>query len=786
MITSDGRAAMGGDVQIRSPRPLSEEELNRIAKILPAQALRTRVTSFNTMLRDAASGSSRFIRLDAVGDSYPLTGEFDTDPPDSISKLGQDAWVIVPDAVMKELELELGQEVFIGEQGFKVLASLKSKSGDFSGFGSFAPRLYIHENFLESTGLFDQMGRIFYQIFLALPEGQKVDARLIEGIKAIIDDPFVAVRSFEESNRAFQRIYSQFELFAYLVILAGFLLASFALHSTLQAWFQERYYVVAVLRSLGATRRQMRAFWMVAVLGITIFSSLMGLGLGSFIQFFLEPMLAKWIPFEPRFVPNPGIYAGLLAVVVSVHALLAASEMAGVDRLKPLLLLRSRNEEISRTKNSWPWIFGLILFFWVLTWLFLQDFWKSLYVIGGLFAFLSLSSLFSGVLFWMLARIPWSSNLYFAYAKRSILRRPKTAMLNASLLATIAFLLTTLILVERNLQEEFQEDRQDRQSDLMIFDLGEEEKEKVDYFLEAYPVTVNWAPWVSLRWLEHNDREVDRINESGFANEIQVSFVEQDWPSHNIVVEGRMWKEPYREGPVEVSVIKSYARNRSIQLGDRLRFSLYGVEFDAIVTNLRHVRFTDFRPFFRFVFQSGFFDGLPFSFLGSIETSSDQDRRKVFRDLVREFPSYSVIDLSEVRLDLRRLIQKMVLALSFILGFLLILSLVLMGAFARSRVYEKRFELAVMKSFGGRSFQLSAFFGLEFFMMAFVSVVFGFLAGFVAAYFLLREFFGIYVISVPSVLWFVPPVIIFLVVAVAMLYSRSLYRIKAKTLLGDI
>lgn len=787
MITADGRAALGGDIQIRSPRPLSEEELIKLSALLPDSSKRTRVTTFSTMLRSPETGRSRFVRLDAVGKSYPLMGEFFTEPPHAMPRLDSDeAFVILPEAVLDELELNLGQEIFIGEKSFKVLASLQGRSGAFSGFGSFAPRVYIYEKFLESTKLFDQPGRVSYQVLFQLPSANEPVEELIEDMKRVLDDPFVAVRSFEESNRAFQRIYSQFELFAYLVILAGFLLASFALHSTLQSWFQERHYLVAILRCLGASRAQMRAFWFFSVIVIASLASLFGLVLGSVANIFLEPLLARWIPFQPQIFGEPTIYLMVFGVAVIVHAVLATSEMSGVDALKPILLLRMRSEEVLKSKSSMIWGFGLIALFWFLTWIFLNDALKSFYVVGGLILFLSVSIALSRALFWGLSKLNWHSNLYFSYAKRSILRKPRRAMLNAVLLSTMSFLLTTLILVERNLQGEFQEDKKDRQSDLIVFDLGEEEKLKVDEFLKDYPsAKAYWAPWVSVRWLLHNNKEVEKINRSGFANEIQVSFVDDQLPSHDFVVDGKLWDGPYQEGVVEVSVIKGYARSRDIEIGDRLKFSLYGVEFDAKVTSLRHVRFTDFRPFFRFVFQDGFFEGLPYSFLASIETSSSEERSQIFQNFVRKFPNFSMIDLSEVRFDLRNLIHKMVMALIVILSFLIILSLVLMGAFARSRVHEKRFELAIMKSFGASSSQLSGFLGLEFFLLAALSVIFGFASGILAANLILQEFFGLYDLIVPIWLWLLIPGLVGMVMLVSMLYSKSLYQIKAKILLSD-
>ena len=108
-----------------------------------------------------------------------------------------------------------------------------------------------------------------------------------------------------------------------------------------------------------------------------------------------------------------------------------------------------------------------------------------------------------------------------------------------------------------------------------------------------------------------------------------------------------------------------------------------------------------------------------------------------------------------------------------------------MGAFARSRVHEKRFELAIMKSFGARSFQLTGFMGLEFFLLASLTVLFGFGSGVVAANLILQEFFGLYDLIVPIWLWLLVPGLIGLVMLVSMLYSKSLYKIKAKILLSD-
>lgn len=788
MIESQGRASLGADVRVRSVRPMALNEKERLAELFPSSTRSSSVVDFNTMLVREDSTKNRFVRLYAVDSNYPLYGEFQIEPEQNFKALDSpDARIFVPQSVADFLEVDIGASLRVGDQEFELTGIINKEPGGVVSAFSFAPTVFIHQRFLDSTGLFSRPGRVDYIQYYGLPNGEKSPADWVKPVEESLGDPIFSVRSYDESDRGFQRLYEQIRFFGQIVSIVAILISSFSIFGTLQTWFFERRYLVALLRCYGASSSQIRGFlsWSVGLLAALAAS--LGLFFGAIAEQLISPYLEKVIDVPPGLSLPAYVY--LVPWFMGVLATVLFSILAMMDALKfkPILLIR---KQVQASKFNPAKIFtlvALLVFFCLSAWYFVEDAKRFFYLVGGIFGAIFLAGVLSYLLYSLLKRLPSGKNLLMNYAARSLLREKRASLVNGGLILVIATFLSFIFLMQQALMKEFEVDPKTRQSSLFIFDIGEERKVRVEEFLESWPESRSfWSSWVSVRWTSKNGGPTieDAEKEKARHTEFQMG-IRRELPENQSVVAGEFWSEGYQSGLVEVSLSKGYADSIGIELGDVLGFRLYGVDFEAEVTSLRRVRWTDFQPGFRFVFQDGYFEDLPRNYLASIETINDENRIDIMNAFTREFPSVSLIDLSSVKRELIDVTNRISLVLVMIILFLLLVGASLVGALAVEKLSTRRLEFASLRCFGGSKAQLLGILSIEFLYLSLLPAIFGLGIGLVLANFVLFNFFAIYQVQWANTLLLIPLGISAVILIVGLLGTRRLLAIKPRLILSD-
>lgn len=130
-----------------------------------------------------------------------------------------------------------------------------------------------------------------------------------------------------------------------------------------------------------------------------------------------------------------------------------------------------------------------------------------------------------------------------------------------------------------------------------------------------------------------------------------------------------------------------------------LRFAGEDVRFT--VHNLRSVQWDSFRPNFFLMSTPGALEGrVPASWLTSFHV--ERDSGPLLRDLARQFPNITPIDIGALLDQVRAVMDRVVAALAFLLAFALAAGLiVLLAAIETSRAERER-EVALLRTLGAR------------------------------------------------------------------------------------
>ncbi|TVQ77736.1 MAG: FtsX-like permease family protein [Bradymonadales bacterium] len=783
----EGRAQLGGDFSIQSLQPLPDSVFSQLEAELPPGSEWVEEISFTTMLQIPEREESQFVNLSAVGSLYPFYQTYQMEGFSRFSDLDQDqAFVILPRSLAELLDIGLGENLSLGVLDLRLGGIVETQHSGFSGFLSFAPKIWIHQRHLEETGLLTRPGRVFYSAHIRLPSESNTD-QVVAGFENRLDADSFRVLSFRESNRAFRRIFDQVSLFAQLISLAALLISGFALLGAFRNWSFDRRYLVAVLRSLGAGRRQVAIIFFGAISIFALAASFLGCLLGAVFVGLGAPLLSEMIGLSLSAELSMEVSVFCFLVGFFLPILFSLWPFLDLKQFRPLLLLRHQS---SLPTFGFSKVAVLILIFCIFSGIslyLLGSFRISARFLGGLSVVFLGGLLVNFAILWTLGQIPRNSwPLSLRYSLRSLLRERATSLLSATIFFLLSFILGLALILELSFREEFRVEDSVRQASLLVFDLGEEEKLKLDALVSDFSgASLQWAPWVGLRWVTVNDRPVEELNptESFFRSDFLVTEA-MELGSQERIVEGELWTTPFDgQGLPELSLTREYFRRYGVQLGDRMGFELYGIPFEGRVTSLRTVKWTDFQPGFRIVFQKDFFKGLPFSYLGTILTEPSAERLELRRAIGREFPAISLLDVSSIKEDLVRVMGELSMAIRFILSFLFFLAIVMVAVLTHEKMSSRWRDFASLRCVGATSLWLRACLGVELISVVFFPTIIGLLFGLLSSSWFLDEFFNLEAQGTARLLALVPLIILGSVLLVAWWLSRNLKTLKPKLLL---
>jgi len=787
---SQGREMLGADLEIEAFRPLAESELKDLQNLLLPTAKISEIRDFNTMLQLPEKEKSQFARIFAVSGDYPFYGQFDLSPPQAFSALNDtEAKAFIPRDVAELLEMKVGDEIRIGVKDFKVAGIIDRNPGGLRSSISFAPRIFIHMRHLAETALLDRPGRVDYMYLIYSPEQSPEVLR--SQLRSMWKDPALEISTFENSAQAFQRLFDQIKLFGQLISIAALLISAVGLFGTFQTWFRERIYLIAILRSTGASNNQLRILFTFALFAFSLVVSFIGILSGQGIYRLLKPSLSSVVPLPLIDVSSTMVTLESFCLGLVAPLLFGWLAMIEISSYKPAILLRSSTPSFRFSKQQILYAFLIVFLFWALSAKIVDSLVKGSYVAAGTILVFGVGALLCGLVFKGVST--WKTrSLALQYALRSLLRDNQSTLTTASLILVIGFTLSSVWALQTRLQDEFRVEASVRQSSLFVFDIGTDEKAALDKILSTSATSsIRWSPTLRVRWDSKNGEPIifdeDEIEEGRrFEGEMFVSE-SLDLPSTDIIVDGQFWLKAYSPNqPLEISVAHNYARMRNIELGDKLGFSLFGIPFEATVTSLRNVRWTDFQPSFRFLFQPGYFGDLPTQFVGAITTPDNPSRIKIKRDLSVHLPAVSTLDVAEIKEDLIKVTSQLIWVIQSILGFLLILGMAQIAALAREKTVSRRMDMAMLKCLGASLTQLRFFLFWEFLLVSFVPSLIGASLGAVAGALILKEFFNLPASAeISLVIVAIPLGISVLTVAIGEITTSRLYKIKPRVLFSD-
>ena len=295
-----------------------------------------------------------------------------------------------------------------------------------------------------------------------------------------------------------------------------------------------------------------------------------------------------------------------------------------------------------------------------------------------------------------------------------------------------------LSLVDRSVTRELTSSLPEDAPSFFFLDVDKSEKERFVAALRAEPSAraVTSAPMLRGRIVRVKGTPAERARSSPDAawalrGDRGLTYSET-LPAGSRLVAGQWWQAGY-EGPPLVSLSRDIAEGLGLVIGDEMTVNVLGREVSARIASLREVDWRSLGINFVMVFSPNALAAAPHSNLVTVNIAEDRQGEFLNR-LGDAFPTVTAISVKDALDAVSNLLGKIVLAVRFANGLTLASGVLVLAGALTTSLAARRYEAAVLKTFGATRAQLITVFALEFLIAGIVTAVFAVLVGSLAAW----------------------------------------------------
>lgn len=686
-LRKQSREFLGGDLEIRLRKPVSEEQKkilnNKLKNWNHSEEWR-----FFTMI----SGPQRplLVQARAVDESFPLLGGFsDTTGGETYSGPRENE-VYVPQSLMKILGYQVGDSVQVGIKNFIIRRELQGAPDSRFAFAQFTQRFYMNRSDVASAGLISKGSRIVrHHHYLSIEEiADKELLSFKNDLLSLIQDPEVAIESSADSNTELSRRFSMAIRLAKLFSLFTFLMAALG---ALQFFFNhlERERRNRVLfQTLGMHTSEVLRVYFKQGLFLTLISFIAAFALSS-----LGNMLATEF-LEAKF----GIIVSPVVRWEAYGLLAGASFFTYVLlMLGPVIQMRTESAHsiMQQSKVNFLRSLGLfavqLAFGYLLAWLVTQSW---------ILSFIFLAILVVGFAGMTLLAI--SIDFCLSFMRKQGFRWPAweslrlliSFKLGPSLLVFSLLGLVTLVLylmpgLNSMMKQQLLPEDKSQLPRWFLIDVQPEQLDELQHFvkqkgyreIEASPMirarllTVNGVDFVRKGDAKTLEEEQERrLRNRGYNLSYRSKLAESE-----SIREGKFWDKSWSRGDglPEISVEYRFKQRLGFNLGDTLEFEIEGFPQKGVISSVRDISWSSFKPNFFIQFQTGVLEIAPKTFIMSLPLIEGDDLA-FQQEFFEKFPTVSLIDLKDLVSKTVSQLEKISVMLTSITFFALLCGLVLL------------------------------------------------------------------------------------------------------------
>lgn len=721
IIVDQGRSALTADRVLVSSQPIDLSQLKALSTdaVKVAQQIR-----FGTMA--FSDNGMQLVSVKAVDSGFPLRGELNLQSADTAllehHVKPQQLWLA--ERLFSLLNVKVGDVLMLGDAELTVSGRItQDPELSFNPFSQM-PTVFIHQQDIEAVGGVQPGSRISYRYYFSGSNQVLDDIR-----QQLILTPSQRWLTENDAGRSgdfIERARQYLSLTLVLVVL----MATATLVLTCQHYAATRKTAVAMMKSLGATQGFLWR-WLLTQIGLVfVVAIIIGLTLGLGLEWLLRYPLQNLLPEQlPVMGIVPFVISLLLALLIALPALgIPLSRLVKTSAINSVQV-----STIAPTSSRLVWLLLLPPVLAAIVWIgtnFLV--WLTLLGIVGLllvFAGIGVTTIA------LLQRVKLGAAYSLALSR---VNRSKTKTATQLVALTCSLMLLAVIGLLRNeLLADWQNTLPANAPNVFALNIAPEQQQSYLADLDkanltrsqGYPVTRGRLVAINNKRFyatsngivtdqaENNTEINNELNrkadddsvDPALKRELNFTWAEE-LPSHNVVTKGQWGKT---EG---VSVESGIAKRLNIRLGDRLAFTVGGLEFSATVNSIRHVEWRNMKPNFYFIFTPDVLLSFPATGLVSFRVGEQQNG--LLNTLASKYPTVSVLDLRMMATRIQGLLAQVSWSLTVLAGLGVVSGLLLIMTLLRLSISERQTEIQLYRTLGASRKRIAATLWFEYGIIA--------------------------------------------------------------------
>lgn len=756
VIVKQGKDALTADLVFVSsnPPPVSLNQLIEEAQLESSQYVSYATMAFSDL-------EMQLVTVKAVESNYPLRGEFVLAGEGSVSNEIKPGELWLESRVFSQLNVKVGDSVTIGDADFVVSGTIAEEPGlNFNPFQQM-PTVMIHYVDIEKTGAVQLGSRVRYQTYLNGSTNELEDLK--QKLELTPSDRWRDKGNGGRTNEIFDTTTQYLSLTVAIVII----MAATTLVLTCQHYVAGRRKTIAMLKSIGASKKWIGRWLTIQVSLLVIIGAFFGIAIGIGLEVLLRYPLTDLLP-DP--LPNYGLMPFIIALatclLIGVPAL--GIPMISLLNTSAINVLQPDNQHKSKTSL---WLIAVPVIPMLVAYGDNQLVWIILVAIAAMFIVLGALSI---MLTRLLGLLPWSPAMVLAISRLN--RSSVASGLQFGALSLSLMLLAVIWLVRTDLLQNWEQTIPEDAPNAFALNIASYElNDYLDVLDTSGIERSNAYPIIRGRLTEIDGvdaKEAAQKNPQGDATrrELNLTWAES-LPVHNQVLDGE-WG-----APGSVSIESSVADDLDVEIGDVLTFVINAQTVNATVNSIRQVEWREMKPNFYFIFSPDLVESLSAAYLVSYRI--EDQHSDTIKQLSNNHPTVSLMDVRKMGEKIQSLLEQIVWSITVLASLGVIAGLMLIFTLLRLSLSQRQLEIRLYRTLGASRKRISNTIWSEYGLMAVIAGIVASIGAELSVASIMK--FGFELSPSPHFgLWIALPIITFVILAlvVSSLINQLLQPVK--------
>jgi putative ABC transport system permease protein len=725
-----GKALLGGDVTLARPhRQATSDEKIWMAR----HGSISETATMRSMARRLDGNEQALVEVKGVDHAYPLVGTLKfSGPGDGAldTALAQGPGAIVEPILLERLGVAVGDRLQLGKVVIEIRGIIENEPDKIADRFTMGPRVLISHDTLARSGLAEPGGLVRWRYALNLDGASDVAGleAFRDRLTADLPEAGFTFKDRRNPSPAITRTLEQLRQFLTLIGLASLMIGGVGVANAVKAYVDRRRKVIATMRSLGASSRQILTLHLVQVMALALAGIVIGLGIGMLLPPLIDRAIAGVLPVRagvsasPRSLGLAAVYGLLVSLLFTLWPIGRASE------IRAQALFR---EDVAPQIRRPPWPIAVATVVTAIALAGLAIFTSdarmvAVYFILGIGAIFLVFPLLGEAIAWAARQWPRPRSPALALAIGNLgapggLTRSVVLSLGAGL-----SLLSAVALVDASIVGELQTRLPKSSPNYFLADIPQSEQTALRRTISKAAPEAEFAeaPMLRGRIVTLAGRPVEEIKAPPEAQWVLrgdrgLSY-SADLPAGSSLVAGTWWDKDHTGEPL-VSFDAELARHLQVGIGDTVTVNVLGRNLTARIANLREVHWESLGINFVLVFSPNVLKSAPHNLLATVTlppSATIAEEAQLAREIGKAHPAVTVIRVKDAINAFNVVFARIMTAVRVAGGVTLLAgALVLAGALATSQ--QHRVKLAViLKAIGGTRRQILTMHLAEYLILA--------------------------------------------------------------------